>query len=70
VINETSPVSTPPLAGTPIQSAIVMVIGAYAAAFNRLTAAERDVLRDVIAARLARDYLAERGELDTWETAA
>jgi hypothetical protein len=55
---------------TPIQHAIALVLGAYAAACGNLTQAERDVLRDVIAARLARDYLAERGDLETWERAA
>lgn len=48
---------------TPIQVAIRIVLGAYTDQLPFLTAAERDVLRDVIAARLARDYLADLGEL-------
>jgi hypothetical protein len=45
---------TAPAALTPIQKAISLVLGAYTAACNRL----------------ARDYLAERGDLETWERAA
>lgn len=50
--------------GTPIQQAIVHALGVYAAWCQRLNPAEADVLRDVIAARLAADYLADRGDLD------
>jgi hypothetical protein len=50
---------------TPIQHATTLVLGAYAAACRTLTPAERDVLRDIIAARLAADYLEARGELGT-----
>lgn len=53
-----------PLGPTPIQWAIVTVLDTYAAACGLLTAAERDVLRDVIAARLARDYLVDIGYLE------
>ena len=49
---------------TPLQRAIVSVIGAYQAVCTELTAAEADVLRDVIACRLARDYAVALGELD------
>jgi hypothetical protein len=35
------------------------VLGVYAAVCARLSPAERGVLRDVIAARLAHDYLSE-----------
>ena len=45
---------------TPIQRAIGLVLGSYAAAARTLTAAERDVLRDVIACRLAADWLEEQ----------
>jgi hypothetical protein len=55
--------SPEPRRTTPIQDGIRLVLAAYTAACGRLTLAERDVLRDVIAARLARDWLAERGEL-------
>jgi hypothetical protein len=48
---------------TPIQRAIVSVLTAYQEATLILDANERGVLRDVIAARLARDYLTERGDL-------
>jgi hypothetical protein len=48
----------------PIERAVQLVLGAYLAARRLLrTPAERDVLRDVIACALARDYLAEM-ELD------
>jgi hypothetical protein len=57
-VNRSSGVS-----GTPIQQAITLVIGSYQAACAKLTQAERDVLRDVIAARLAHDYLADVGKL-------
>lgn len=49
---------------TPLQQAIQLVLGAYQASARRLTAPERDVLRDVIAARLAHDYLTEQGVFD------
>ena len=49
---------------TPIQVAIRLVLGAYQDQLEFLTAAEQDVLRDVIACRLARDYLADVGALD------
>ena len=53
-----------PLGPTPLQWAIRLVLDHYAAALGLLTPAERDVLRDVIACRLARDYLADTGKLD------
>jgi hypothetical protein len=55
---------------TPIQHATALVLGAYQAALRTLTAAERDVLRDVIACRLAADWLEEIGELSEAEEAA
>ena len=51
-------------AGTPIQVAIEIVLRAYQEQLEFLTAAERDVLRDVIACRLAKDYLVDAGKLD------
>jgi hypothetical protein len=52
----------PPTAQTPIQQAISLSLGAYLAALRLLpTAAERDTLRDVVACRLAHDWLAEQG---------
>jgi hypothetical protein len=49
---------------TPIQQAIPLVLGAYRAALRTLqTPDERETLRDVIAAALARDYLADIGAL-------
>lgn len=50
---------------TPIQHATALVLGAYAAALRTLTPSEADVLRDIIAARLAHDYLAEEGFLNS-----
>jgi len=55
---------------TAIQSAVQLVLAAYTAASRTLTAAEREVLRDVIACRLARDWLEEIGVLDERERAA
>ena len=55
---------------TRIQRAVSLVLGSYAAACRVLPPAERDVLRDVIAARLARDYLETLGVLDEQERAA
>lgn len=52
-----------PLGPTPIQWAIVTVIETYAAVCGLLNPAERDTLRDVLCARIAKDYLAERGDL-------
>jgi hypothetical protein len=49
----------PPL--TPLQKATRHVLAVYTAACRTLNAAERDVLRDILAARLAADYLAEQG---------
>jgi len=55
---------------TPIQHASALVLGAYQAACLTLTPAERDVLRDIVAARLAKDYLESLGVLDDLERAA
>jgi hypothetical protein len=55
---------------TPLQRAIALVIGSYRAASRMLTPAERDVLRDVLAARLCADYLEELGVFDERERAA
>jgi hypothetical protein len=52
---------------TPIQRAVALTLGAYAAACRLLTADERETLRDIVAARLARDYLEARGGLDEQE---
>lgn len=52
------------MSGTPIQEAILYVLDMYAYVCRGLTPAERDVLRDVIACRLARDYIADAGKLD------
>ena len=49
---------------TAIQRAIRLVVEAYVAAIRTLDANERDVLRDVIAARLAHDYVEAIGALD------
>jgi hypothetical protein len=48
----------------------VTVLDTYAVACGLLEAAERDVLRDVIACRLARDFLADAGVLDEWRERA
>lgn len=50
---------------TPLQRGITSVIGSYRAACAELSAAERDVLRDILCARVARDYLHDLGELAT-----
>lgn len=42
---------------TPLQKATALVLGAYQAACRTLDAREREALRDIIAARLAKDYL-------------
>ena len=39
------------------------MITTYVAACAQLTPAERDVLRDILCARIAADYLADLGEL-------
>ncbi len=49
---------------TPVQRAIVTVITAYTDQLEFLTPSEADVLRDVLACRLARDYAVALGELD------
>jgi hypothetical protein len=48
---------------TPIQVAVQIVLGAYTEQLEFLTVSEADVLRDVIAARLARDYRVDISEL-------
>ena len=48
----------PPIPMTPIQSAITSTLTAYREACLILNVAERVVLRDVLAAHLAKDYLA------------
>jgi hypothetical protein len=58
------------VSSTPIQRAIQLVLGIYTVAARSLTPAERDVLRDVIACRLAADWLEESGVLDERERAA
>jgi hypothetical protein len=55
---------------TPLARAVEIVIGSYRAACQTLTAAERDVLRDIIATRLAADWLEQLGVLDEEERAA
>jgi hypothetical protein len=52
-----------PVGQTRLQRAIELTIGAYRASARMLSPAERDVLRDVLAARLAADYLTELGVL-------
>ena len=50
---------------TPIQRAISIAVGSYAAVVRTLeTRAERDTLRDVLCARIAADYLREIGAFD------
>ena len=49
--------------------AIAFVLGAYTAAYKTLGVEEQPVLRDVPAARLARDYLEALGVLDDEERA-
>lgn len=62
--------SVPPAPGpTPLQRALGLMLGAYAAAIRRLDVDEREVLRSVLAARLARDWLVEQGELAAPENA-
>jgi hypothetical protein len=49
----------------------MLAVPAYRASLRLLvTREERDALRDVLATALARDYLAEIGELDAEERAA
>jgi hypothetical protein len=56
---------------TPLQKAILLTVPAYRASLKLLrTREERDALRDVLAAALAADYLAEIGVLDERERAA
>ena len=56
---------------TALQKAILLAVPAYRASLRLLaTREERDALRDVLATALARDYLAEIGELDGEELAA
>jgi hypothetical protein len=55
---------------TPLQQAIALTLGSYAAACQLLRADEREVLRDIVAARLARDYLEALGVLEDRARAA
>ncbi len=48
---------------TPLQRALGLVVGAYVAATRALDARERDLLRDILCARIAADYLREQGHL-------
>jgi hypothetical protein len=60
---------------TPLQVAITLVLTVYADQLPFLTPREQETLRDVLAARLAADYMAARGDLlcfdaDDWGQAA
>ncbi len=55
---------------TPLQDAIRNTLGIYEYACRSLTAAERDTLRDILAARLAMDYLADASAFDEWRERA
>ena len=55
----------------PQTRATMLAIGAYAAALRLLvTPVERTALRDAVAARLAKDYIAEELERDERDRAA
>jgi len=55
---------------TALQRAVAITLGGYAAACQMLTADEREVLRDIVAARLAKNYLEGLGALHDKERAA